>query len=177
MTTTAGGSRKRPRNSAATTSSYFANSRHENDGTGRPYQMEPSSPHFLRSPSSAYGSLPLSGNSSFVFSTWTMLKEPSCCRFKVDQKANQACIECRAFIQDATSHFQNCPQFSQSFSVRESSLADDTTTSFKGEWIRAEQSVRHLCPNRCYLRAYAASRDWVFLRRDMAKVADQSVGE
>jgi hypothetical protein len=40
----------------------------------------------------------------------------------------------------------------------------------------AEKCVRHLCRNRCYLRAFAASRDWVALRKTLIQLTDQPIG-
>jgi hypothetical protein len=38
----------------------------------------------------------------------------------------------------------------------------------KNEIIAMHMAVRHLCPNQCYLKAYAPLRQWVKLRRDLA---------
>jgi hypothetical protein len=157
-----------------TTSPYFSKAKHGNDGCRKPYQVEPTSPHFLMSPSSSFGSLKELGS---ILLTWTELEPPTCMKTHKNEQQHD-CEKCQNFIRHATRHFRQCPQFIKSFSTANNDGIDVVACSLENTSRRAEQSVRHLCSNRCYLLAYAASRDWVFLRSDMAKkVTDKSIGK
>lgn len=52
----------------------------------------------------------------------------------------------------------------------------DTDECFKRAEQHLDQSVRHLCAHRCYMRAFAPCRDWLLLRKTIHEVADATVG-
>ena len=161
-------------------SSYFAKCRHENVGTGTIGRIKRSHrvPTFCGRNLRPMDHCRLSDDSSFVFYTWTLWEEPYCCYFKEDKKADQACIECWTFIQDATSHFQTCPQFSQSFSVREScflALAGNTNNLLQKGVHQSSVFLLSLSElSQCGISELGLLAPEQF---NMTKVADQSVGD
>ncbi|OEU22561.1 hypothetical protein FRACYDRAFT_232718 [Fragilariopsis cylindrus CCMP1102] len=49
-----------------------------------------------------------------------------------------------------------------------SSLSSLTCVELVGRWAE-QHSVRHLCPNQCFLRAFAPIREWMVLRKKLEK--------
>jgi hypothetical protein len=57
---------------------------------------------------------------------------------------------------------------SSSSSSSPSSLSSLTCVELVGRWAE-QHSVRHLCPNQCFLRAFAPIREWMVLRKKLEK--------
>lgn len=95
-----------------------------------------SSPHFVRSPSSTYGSL--QGRSNVMVDVMEL-------PFQRDDK----------HVED---QFGMCPHFQASDSCQ-------------------PVSVRHLCKSACYLRAFAPTREWHYLRKAIMEFSDESPGK
>ena len=131
-----------------------------------------SSRHFLHSPSSTQGSLRHLGP---IIYTWSQFLPPKCTR-PPDCCHQSLCNPCLKFLHDATRHFVDCPQFRETFYVQREWTFDDNTPCLLVVGQVAERCVRHLCANRCYLRAFAPSRDWVAMRKDLAKATTEPIG-
>lgn len=134
-----------------------------------------SSFHFLKSPSSTLGSLE---NLGPLIYTWSELHPTGfvCTRNTGCIRETTICPPCELILQDATRHFSSCPIFHQAFDlgVLTKNNRHETCVELAGAF--AEKCVRHLCNNRCYLRAFAASRDWVALRKTLIEITDQPLG-
>jgi hypothetical protein len=58
--------------------------------------------------------------------------------------------------------------FDTESSSSSSSLSSLTCVELVGRWAE-QHSVRHLCPNQCFLRAFAPIREWMVLRKKLEK--------
>jgi hypothetical protein len=136
-----------------------------------------SSNHFLCSPSSACGSL---GNLGLLIYTWSELPPPLCTRRS--SKATAFCEACEFVIQNALRHFEGCPTFKKEFHLRlkleicRASTTNDLPCVHVASSL-IEKCVRHLCVQKCFLRAFAPSRDWVALRKTIHELTDEPLGE
>ena len=105
-------------------------------------------------------------------------------------ESSAPCFPCRrssvcecstGVINDCKAQFYFCDQFRasyESFQHPTSSSEDFETklTCWERENIRIQHSVRHLCSNRCYMRAFAPVREWVSLRESVQEMTDVSLG-
>jgi hypothetical protein len=127
--------------------------------------------YFVESPSSSWGSVKSLQSLLFRLSNAT---EPIC-RRRSRPHSSVCCSTCVSAIDGAIKHFRSCSVFQEHW--RELSLSGDSDEEC---WKRAElhldRSVRHLCSNRCYMRAFAPSRDWLSLRNTIRQLTDHSVG-
>jgi hypothetical protein len=152
----------------AKTSPYFQSPRSKLSTT-----TQKSSLHFLKSPSSALGSL---ANLGPLIYTWSELQPVACTRNTGCIRDTAICPPCELILQDATRHFSSCPIFRQAFDLGVLTRNSHQKSCVELAGTFAEKCVRHLCPNRCYLRAFAASRDWVALRKTLIQTTDQPLG-
>jgi hypothetical protein len=134
-----------------------------------------SSLHFLKSPSSPLGSLV---NLGPLIYTWSELHLDGfvCTRNSGCIRETTICPPCGLIIQDATRHFSRCPIFHEAFDLHLLTRNSHRESCVELAGAFAEKCLRHLCPNRCYLRAFAASRDWVALRKTLSQRTDQPIG-
>jgi hypothetical protein len=134
-----------------------------------------SSLHFLKSPSSTLGSLT---NLGPLIYTWSELHPNGCActRSTGCIRDTTICPPCELILQDATRHFASCPIFHQAFDLGVLTRNSHHESCVELAGAFAEKCVRHLCRNRCYLRAFAASRDWVALRKTLIQLTDQPIG-
>ena len=144
-----------------------------------------SSDYFLRVPSSAHGSILSLG--PLVY-TWigTRSREDirsNCLRSSSSSwNGRKPCPYCESILRKAFRHFRACPTFLNEQYGTTIITADKRNEKCKwsqeaisipcvelaGRW--AEQySLRHLCPNQCFLRAFAPSREWMILRKKLAQ--------
>ena len=76
-------------------------------------------------------------------------------------------------------HFGACPTFKQTFEAQLIVLQNESSTSPSSNNMAIEQalhtSVRHLCSNECFLRAYLPVREYCMLWRDLS--IDESIRE
>ena len=110
----------------------------------------------------------------------------------------KVCNSCSNILrEDAFRHFEACPVFRKELDAYNSSLEytytngnslptdrgnDHNRTIIRtignknpppcvelvGQWAE-QHSLRHLCPNQCFLRAFAPSREWMILRKRLEK--------
>uniref|UniRef100_A0A7S4AAU8 Uncharacterized protein n=1 Tax=Pseudo-nitzschia australis TaxID=44445 RepID=A0A7S4AAU8_9STRA len=147
------------------------------------------SDYFLCSPSSAYGSVV--SLEPLVY-TWISRSNRqdirSNCSRQISPSASirEVCKACEKILrEDAFLHFEACPIFREeldayilnhkftcgtnnSINVRGKDRKP-TCVELVGQWAE-EKSLRHLCPNQCYLRAFAPSREWMILRKKLQKL-------
>lgn len=141
-----------------------------------------SSKYFSSSPSSALGSVRSLGNFLSCFAgdgdlpvchhEGTSLQlDISSYSSNNSQKCilNCCCESCEKFVGLVLDHFRTCPVFCDSWAANgDHADGADKWAKHSQCWKRAERrvqrSVRHLCPFRCYMRAYAPLRNWHSLR-------------
>jgi len=144
------------------------------------------SDYFLHTSSSAYGSVLSLG--PLVY-TWISSRNyddiRSNCTRPDSPSANirDACDSCLKILRDeALRHFEACPIFRKELeaSISNENITVDCPTVIRnnrkltcvervGQWVEAH-SLRHLCTNQCYLRAFAPSREWMLLRTKVNKI-------
>ena len=74
----------------------------------------------------------------------------------------------------AKRHFHSCPIFRQRWDHHQQNQhlsADESWEALLDE--RLQWAVRHLCPCKCYMRAYAPYRDWWALRQRLGSGAEE----
>ena len=115
------------------------------------------SSYFLQSPSSAYGAVESLGS-------WL-----ACLAICTD---NPAC----SIIEEACRPFQTCHYFQKAWesSAAAASLRENDDKERLAE-ARMHGCVRHLCAQRCFMRAYAPCREWCALRRNLRNETRGSV--
>lgn len=131
------------------------------------------SSYFTRSPSSAFGAVHSLG-------PWLPClanhrgENIVCSKSPGD---SDSCEACRPVIQAAVQQFWACPYFVKGW--KESSAASDGESSslvcWRGAEARIHRCVRHLCPQRCYMRAYSPCREWFTLRKRLREESSFSV--
>jgi hypothetical protein len=126
--------------------------------------------YFVQSPSSAWGSV--NSLQSLLFRL-TNATEPKC-RRRSRPNSSLCCSTCVSIIDNAIGHFRFCSIFQEQW--RELSLRSDAEECWKDAELHLDRSVRHLCSNRCYMRAFAPCRDWLSLRNSIHHLTDLSVG-
>jgi hypothetical protein len=126
--------------------------------------------YFVESPSSSWGSV--KSLQSLLFRL-TSATEPRC-RRRSRPDSSLCCSTCGSVIDGAIKHFQSCSIFQQHW--RERSLCSDAEECWKRAERHLDRSVRHLCSNRCYMRAFAPCRDWLSLRNSTHQLTDLSIG-
>lgn len=142
------------------------------------------SDYFLRSPSSAYESVRSLG--PLVY-TWMRSSSHNEVHSKCSRRVSSSgkpCDDCSEILaKDAFRHFRSCPVFREK--LRNYSNKNLETSSFVGavednefqptcveivgRWAE-EHALRHVCPNQCFLRAFAPSRDWLILRKNVKAI-------
>ena len=134
------------------------------------------SDYFLRSPSSAYGSVRSLG--SLVY-TWIGSRSRDeirsrCTRRISGYQSGKPCEECSKILaQEAFRHFQDCSIFQRALDSCKVNFDRDTQATcveVVGRWAE-QHALRHLCTNQCFLRAFAPSRDWLSLRKHLKTIA------
>ena len=136
------------------------------------------SDYFLRSPSSAYGSVLSLGP---LVCTWIDSRNHdeirSKCSRQISSSSGKPCDECSVLLQEAFQHFRNCSFFRQkldsfhtNFDGMEKNNPQATCLEVVGQWAE-RHALRHLCTNQCFLRAFAPSRDWLSLRKHLKTIA------
>ena len=147
------------------------------------------SDYFLRSPSSAYGSVVSLEPLVYTWISRSNYQDiRSNCSRQISPSTNtrEVCKACeRILLEDAFQHFEACPIFrkeldayilnykftcgtNNSIYVRGKDRKP-TCVELVGQWAE-EKSLRHLCPNQCYLRAFAPSREWMILQKKLEKL-------
>eukprot|EP00536_Pseudo-nitzschia_multiseries_P001182 jgi/Psemu1/180184/e_gw1.14.63.1 len=146
-----------------------------------------SSDYFLHSPSSAYGSVLSLGPLVYTWISSSDCQEiRSNCERRQSPYENirDACDPCLQILRAETfQHFEACPIFRKELEacVSNPSVTDgkpfvirkhqkSTCVERVGQWAEAHL-LRHLCPNQCYLRAFAPSREWMLLRTKLEKLS------
>jgi hypothetical protein len=156
------------------TSRYFEDARqsslkHDAICSGR------SSSYFATSPSSTYGSLQALGP---LIYTWTSnnLNASAATMFCHRPKScSNVCSSCAAVINSSLVHFTPCPEFSKYIKEHDWIKPGETLSCVESTGKIIEKGVRHLCSNRCFLRAFAPSREWVFFRKALHELTDESL--
>jgi len=143
------------------------------------------SSYFARSPLSVHGCLDNLGPLIFALSKRNST-DYSC-------EKTTSCKCSRALRNEALSHFQECAHFRSRYERCETvKIETDFSTStaaavaaaevptpltcWELEDLRIQHSVRHLCSNRCYMRAYAPVREFVLLRKAVHELTDAPLG-
>jgi hypothetical protein len=126
--------------------------------------------YFVESPSSSWGSVK---SLQSLLGTLTNATEPRCQRRR-RPNSSLCCSTCGSVIDHAVKHFQSCSIFQEHWS--ELSLCNDPEECWKRAELHLDRSVRHLCSDRCYMRAFAPYRDWLSLRNSIHQLTDLSVG-
>lgn len=133
------------------------------------------SSYFIQSPSSVWGSVTSNRSLLFWLTTTKAADVPACRRRKDAPQNSLSCRPCAATIDAAIGPFQCCSIFRERWQEQRSCGSGESEC-----WKRAEnvldQSLRHLCLHRCYMRAFAPCRDWFLLRKDLHQMTDISLG-
>lgn len=141
------------------------------------------SDYFLRSPSSAYESVRSLGPLVYTWIGSSNLDEiRSNCLRKTSPTGSKGkpCEACsKILMTDAFQHFRDCPIFrreldafivNQKFADYSDRVGENncrpSCVELVGRWAE-EHALRHLCPNQCFFRAFAPSRDWMVLRKNL----------
>jgi len=110
------------------------------------------------------------------------LSPPSCrrtgarCTSTSAAGTDTTCDDCRRLVDNSPRHFSRCPLFREHYyhdGIHDGGGDSGTITSSSPPpcWERMEKgllrSVRHLCPQRCYMRAFAPCRDWYALKKEV----------
>jgi hypothetical protein len=127
------------------------------------------SSYFVESPSSSWGSV--KSLQSLLFRL-TNATEPRCRRRNVAR----CCSTCGSVIDGAIKHFRSCSIFQASWKELPVFICNDAEDCWKRAELHLDRSVRHLCSDRCYMRAFAPCRDWLSLRNSIHQSTDLSVG-
>ena len=126
------------------------------------------SKHFLHSPSSAIGSVRSMPN--FL----ATLVPPN----MEEMFAEESSCSCKSLAEAARAQFQHCPIFQETRrSYLQSSRNAQRTSSVSccvEQIVELHASLRHLCPQGCYLRAFAPLREWHSLRAMVAERSETS---
>ena len=127
-----------------------------------------SSYYFVQSPSSAYGAVESMGS-------WLACLAINYCSNDDDDPA--ACSSSSSIEEEACRPFQTCRYFQQAWDDESSAKNDAMTELLKSGTddddndaravARMHRCVRHLCAQRCYMRAYAPCREWYALRQKL----------
>ena len=136
---------------------------------------EKRSNYFLRSPVSTYGAVMQMEPFLFSLSDNFPSVIPRC----QQRTAESPCDSCIPIINEALSHFFMCKAFQECYPdiLKKLQHNNSSIPCWKQSDQAIQQSVRHLCPYRCYLRAYSPFREWLFVRRDVHKVTDFPLGK
>jgi hypothetical protein len=173
------GWRQRQTSSTPNKISYIIHNRTMVKGSSSPYfdkrrrtghNTHSSSCYFVESPSSARGSVNSLQSLIFRLTNATETR----CRRRSRLNSSLCCSTCGSVIDGAIKHFRSCSIFQEHW--RELSLCSDAEECWKRAELHLDRSVRHLCPDRCYMRAFAPCRDWLSLRNTIHQLTDLSVG-
>lgn len=142
------------------------------------------SDYFLRSPSSAFGSVRSLGPLVYTWIGGSSRDEIRReCSLRISSNGKPCDVCSKILERDAFRHFQRCPIFRKQFNdyrkndfkrdgclggVGENNL-QPTCVELVGRWAE-ECALRHVCPNQCFLRAFAPSRDWCILRKHLRTI-------
>jgi hypothetical protein len=126
--------------------------------------------YFVESPSSAWGST--KSLQSLLFRL-TNATEPRC-RRRSHPQSSLCCSSCEVLVDGAVKHFRSCSIFEENW--RDLSSCSGVEECWKRAELHLDRSVRHLCPHRCYMRAFAPCRDWFSLRKSIHQLTDLSIG-
>lgn len=142
--------------------------------------------YFLRSPSSAHGSVRSLGPLVYTWigrSNCDDIRSNCLRRVSSSDRNAKPCDACSKILkEDAFRHFRYCPVFRQEldaynmnaeqhagyYSAHVGGDHHQTTTCVElvGRWAE-ERALRHLCTNQCFLRAFAPTREWMMLRKNL----------
>lgn len=127
------------------------------------------SAYFSRSPLSVHGCVDRLGPLIFAIS------DGDAPTYRCERSLSCKC--CTAALNDARSHFHSCDLFRSRF---DSYQPEETDTASAVCWekanLRIQYSVRHLCPQKCYLRAFAPVRESLLLRKAVHERTDAPLG-
>lgn len=138
------------------------------------------SPFFFKSPTSVHASIETLG--PFI----CQLIEPSmdvdpCVRSRhpTNLSLETSCESCQKVLVSVVKHFSSCQDFDMTkIQVPNTNNVDkDNQSCIDILSPLIEYQVRHLCPFGCYLRAYAAYRDWITLRQTLQSNTNVPVGK
>ncbi len=137
------------------------------------------SDYFLRSPSSAYGSVRSLGPLVYTWIGNGNRDEirSKCSRRISASQSGKPCDECsKILLMEAFRHFRGCSIFQRvmdscniNFDRMEKIDPQATCVEVVGRWAE-NHAVRHLCTNQCFLRAFAPSRDWLSLQKHLKTI-------
>jgi len=140
------------------------------------------------------------GNFVTCLSGYDTQYKTKCCRSSTSllNKKKFWCHNCSPVVKEATSHFMHCPTFSEQFH-KITSNRQQTEMQVEGRifqnnryctpninaceielecWEELGRIIdgctRHLCKNKCYLRAFAPIRDWRSLRDEISEMTGKS---
>jgi transcription elongation factor Elf1 len=142
--------------------------------------------YFLRSPSSAHGSVRSLGPLVYTWiggSNCDDIRSNCLRQISSSDRNGKPCDACfKILIEDAFRHFRDCPVFRQEldaynmnaehnagyYSAHVGGTHHQTTTCVElvGRWAE-ERALRHICTTQCFLRVFAPSREWMILRKNL----------
>ena len=94
------------------------------------------------------------------------------------QRSESSCSCSSAIINDALSHFYySCEIFRSAYeSYHQHTKGNyDSASCLEKANVRILYSARHLCPHRCYLRAFSPVREWLLLHKSVNEKTDHSL--
>jgi len=133
-----------------------------------------SSAYFRQSASSAFGAANTLGSLLVCLSAAN--RSGSSTKLKEEEESCCAVVEAEQHeIEEAAKrHFHSCPIFQERWDHHQQNLhlsADESWEALLDE--RLQWAVRHLCPCKCYMRAYAPYRDWWALRQRLGSAGTE----
>lgn len=135
------------------------------------------SSYFANSPSSTHGSLEALGPLIYTWTANNMNASAATVFCQRPKLSSRVCSSCAAVIKSAHTHFANCPEFANYMKENDWIKPGATFSCVEITGNAMEKGVRHMCSNRCFLRAFAPSREWVFFRKAVHAITDESLSK
>lgn len=137
---------------------------------------------FERSPCSTFGAIETSGS---LLNCLTgnggneVIAREECYAQEHPLDPRTYCVPCRDLINKGTLHFRSCSIFCERWQqwTPSGSRHQHQKHCLQLAEQRIDHSVRHLCQEQCYLKAFAPQREWLDLRSSIRESINQPVSE
>ena len=87
-----------------------------------------------------------------------------------------SCKCCSTIVNDAMSHFYSCDLFRSRYESYEAGNSQISAVCLEKANSRILYSARHLCPKRCYLRAFSPVRESLLLQKSVRELREAPLG-
>lgn len=133
-----------------------------------------SSEYFAQSPSSFWGCVERLGSLVPTLAAVEAVPAAGCCRGLF--QSTSPCENCERLLSGAVARFDKCEIFQKRWQSHKASATTTSASSccasrqpcWRTQEPQLEDSVRHLCSQQCFLRAFALYRHWFALHRHLA---------